>query len=67
MSTKHHVADHSLLPHSGIERRKYNERLMGEDKNRERSLTNYGHRQNRLGEKNQFNLLPIKSEHDNEK
>jgi len=28
--------------------RKYNERLLGRDKGRERSVTNYHHRQNRL-------------------
>ena len=47
--------------------RKYNERLMGRDKERERSFTNYCHEQNRLDLGNQFNLLPIKSEQDDEK
>ena len=41
--------------------RKYNERLLGQDKDRERSFTDYCHGQNRLDlVKN--NLLPIKSE-----
>jgi len=50
-------------------KRKYDERLEGRDKDRERSLTNYCHRQNRLnlGRKGKFNLSPIKSEQDNEK
>jgi len=41
--------------------KKYNERLVGRDKDRERSLTNYCHRQNRLI-LGKINLLPIKSE-----
>ena len=41
-------------PLGGMGRRKYNERLLGRDQDREGSLTNYGHRQNRLdlGKKN---------------
>jgi len=44
--------------------RKYDERLMGRDKDRETSLTSYHHGQNRLnlGRKNKFYLSPIKSE-----
>jgi len=38
-----------LLPLAGQGREKYNEKLEGQDKDRERSLTNYHHRQNRLG------------------
>jgi len=42
--------------------RKSDERLEGQDKDRERSLTNYCHRQNRLDleKKRKFNLSPIK-------
>jgi len=49
--------------------RKYDERLKGRDKDRERSLTNYHHGQNNmnLGRKGKFSLLPIKSEQDKEK
>ena len=42
--------------------RKYDERLMGRDKDRERSLTNYCHRQNRLNLGRKRSLSPIKSE-----
>jgi len=44
--------------------RKYDEGLVDRDKDRERSLTNYCHGQNRLnlGRKREFNLSPIKSE-----
>jgi len=44
--------------------RKYDERLKGRDKGRERSLTRYRHGQNRLnwGRKGKFNLSPVKSE-----
>jgi len=38
----------SLLLLSWKGKKKYNERLIGQDKDRERSLTNYHHRQNRL-------------------
>ena len=38
----------SLPSSAGQGERKYNERLMGQGKDRERSLTNYCHRQNRL-------------------
>ena len=52
-------------PPGGMGRRKYNKRLMSRDKDREGSLTNYGHRQkpeSTWGEKKKSNLLPIKSE-----
>jgi len=42
--------------------RKYDERLEGRDKDRERSLAIYHHGQNRqVGEKMEFNSSPIKS------
>jgi len=43
-------------------KRKYDERLQGRDKDRERALTNYCHGQNRLnlGRKGKFNSLPIR-------
>lgn len=41
------------------EQRKCDERLMFQDKKRQRSLTNYSHKQNRLHL--EVNLLPIKS------
>jgi len=49
--------------------RKYDERLERRDKDRERSLTNYCHGQNRLnlGRKGKFNLSPIKSEQEYKK
>jgi len=49
--------------------RKHYERLKGRDKERERSLTNYRHGQNRLnlGRKGKFNLSPIKPKQENEK
>ena len=34
--------------------KKYNEKLMGRDKDRERSLTNYRHQQNRLNLEREF-------------
>ena len=51
-----------LLTHSfppgRMERRKYNKRLVSQDKDREGSLTNYGHRQNRLNlGKKEINLI----------
>ena len=52
-------------PRGGMGRRKYNERLVSRDKDREGSLATYGHRQNRLDlgkNKSIFNFLPIKSE-----
>jgi len=43
--------------------RKYDERLEDRDKDRQRSLTNCRHGQNRLNlERKMFNLSPIKSE-----
>jgi len=43
--------------------RKYDERLEGRDKDRERSLTNYCHGQNRLNlGRKKFNLSSIRSE-----
>jgi len=59
----------SLLLLSWAGKRKYDERLVDRDKDRERSLTNYCHGQNRLnlGRKEKFNLSPIRSEQDNEK
>jgi len=47
----------SLLLLSWTGERKYNERLVGQDKDRERPFTSYCHRQNRL---NFGKLLPIK-------
>jgi len=48
--------------------KKYDERLMGRDKDRERSLTNYRHGQKRLNlGKKKFNLSPVKSKWNNEK
>jgi len=49
--------------------RKYDERLEVRDKDKERSLTDYCHGQNRLnlGTKGKFNLSQIKPEQDNEK
>jgi len=38
----------SLPPLNWTGKRKYDEKLMGQDKDRERSLTNYCHGQNRL-------------------
>jgi len=42
--------NHSITPtpQLGREEKKYDERLEGQDKDRERSLTNYRHQQNRL-------------------
>jgi len=43
--------------------KKYDERLVGRDEDREISLTNYHHRQNKLDfGKKKFNLSPTKSE-----
>lgn len=39
---------HHTLPQLHIEEKKYHERLMGQGKGREGSLTNYHHGQNRL-------------------
>jgi len=49
--------------------RKYDERLVNGDKDRETSLMNYHHGHNRLNlwRREMFNLSPIKSEQDNEK
>ena len=47
-ATKHHTAARSLLPCGGMGRRKYSKKLVGRDKDKEESLTTYGHRQNRL-------------------
>jgi len=48
---------------TGQGRKKYDERLMGRDKDREKSLTSYGHGQNRFNSwKKKFNLSPIKPE-----
>jgi len=61
---------HSITPPPQLNRgEKCDERLMGQDKDRERSLADNRHRQNRLnlGEKKKFNLSPIKSESDNQK
>jgi len=55
----------SITPPPQLDRgKKYDERLEGQDKDWERSLTNYCHTQNtlKLGEKKKFNLSPIKSE-----
>jgi len=51
------------------EERKYDERLEGRDKYRERSLTGCCHGQNRLnlGRRGKFNLSPIKPEQGDEK
>jgi len=56
--------NHSITPPGGTGERKYDERLEGRGKDRERSLANYCHGQNRLnlGRKGKFNLLPVKSE-----
>ena len=52
-----------LTPSPGrMGRRKYNERLEGRDQDREGSLTNYGHRQNRLDlGKKKINLICYQS------
>jgi len=52
----------SLL--NGTGEKKYDERLVGQDRKRETPLTDYHHGQNRLnlGKKLKFNLSPIKSE-----
>jgi len=48
---------------TGHRRKKYDERLVSQDKDRKRSLTNYCHGQNRLNLwKKKFNFSPIKSE-----
>jgi len=47
--------------------KKYDERLVGRDEGRERSLTNYCHGQKRLNLGKKFNLSPIESEQDNKK
>jgi len=54
-----------LLSQTG--EKKYNDRLVGQDKNRERLPTNYHHGQKRLNLGKNFNLSPVKSESDNEK
>jgi len=46
---------------SSIRERKYNEGFVSQDKDRERSLSNYHHGQNKL-DMEKINLLPIKSE-----
>jgi len=47
--------------------RKYEGRLKGRDKDRERSLTSYRAKQTELREKREFHSSPIKSEEDSEK
>ena len=55
-------AARSLLHAGGMGRRKYNKKLVGRDKDREGSLTSYGHRQNRLDlGKKEINLICYQS------
>jgi len=57
-----HKAALSLPLFNWTGEKNYDKKLLSRDKDRERSLSNYRHGQNRLNSGNQFDLSPIKSE-----